>query len=349
MDKQKKYKISFYIVCMNRLDHLKQTLHKNIEDNISYGNVEFILLNYNSKDGLDEWVQSEMSHLIKKGTLKYFKTEEPKYFLRSHSRNVVAKQTTGDIICNVDADNFIGKGFADYVNAQFHKDDNIFLSVNKNGNIKDCYGRICMKRKDFMKLGGYDESMKNYGFEDFDLVNRLKLLGLKNQFIDNKEFLTALNHDDDIRLENEYNSSGIQKIYLRYITPSVSELVFHFMDNRVYWGKIVDNRTHNSESIENLFPENRKFEYEYNLMANKWEIGNYSADGNTLFKNFCVEGIKKNPDYVKITEQKDFMSMVMFFSQIGNRIKMKQNLIEKRIQVNGESFGEGKVVQYKHV
>src|SRR6187402_102950 len=101
----KKNRISFCTVCMNRIEHLKQTLPKNIEDNIAYGNLEFLLLDYNSKDGLEEWVESEMKEYIDKGILHYYKTTEPEYFHRSHSRNMIIKKATGDIVCNIDADN----------------------------------------------------------------------------------------------------------------------------------------------------------------------------------------------------------------------------------------------------
>ena len=68
-------KISFCIVCMNRLYHLKETLIKNIEDNISYEKLEFILLDYNSTDGLEDWVKSNMKDYIEKDSLKYCRAE----------------------------------------------------------------------------------------------------------------------------------------------------------------------------------------------------------------------------------------------------------------------------------
>lgn len=44
------YSISFCTVCMNRTLHLKETLIKNIRDNSAYPNLEYVLLNYGSKD-----------------------------------------------------------------------------------------------------------------------------------------------------------------------------------------------------------------------------------------------------------------------------------------------------------
>ena len=98
------YKISFCTVCMNRLYHLKQTLPRSIKDNMDYPNVEFVLLDYNSEDGLENWVNTEMSDYIDSGVLVYYKTEEPEHFHRSHSRNVMFKLASGDILINLDAD-----------------------------------------------------------------------------------------------------------------------------------------------------------------------------------------------------------------------------------------------------
>ncbi|KKL80749.1 hypothetical protein LCGC14_2001600, partial [marine sediment metagenome] len=53
---RKIYKISFCTTCMGRLYNLKETLPKNIEANGEYPNVEFVILDYNSSDGLGDWV-----------------------------------------------------------------------------------------------------------------------------------------------------------------------------------------------------------------------------------------------------------------------------------------------------
>ena len=93
---------------MNRLSHLKKTLEKNICDNLVYENLEFILLDYNSTDGLENWAKNDLKNYIEKGILKYYRTSEPNSFHRSHSRNVAMKLASGDIVCNLDADNFLG-------------------------------------------------------------------------------------------------------------------------------------------------------------------------------------------------------------------------------------------------
>ena len=58
-------KLSFLTSSMNRLHHIKQTYIKNIENSLPIQgcDVEFILLDYNSSDGLSGWVKSELTNL----------------------------------------------------------------------------------------------------------------------------------------------------------------------------------------------------------------------------------------------------------------------------------------------
>lgn len=354
----KKHKISFCTVCMNRLENLKQTLPKNIADNISYGNIEFVVLNYNSKDGLDEWIANAMAHYLKIGVLVYIKTDEPQYFLRSHSKNIAAKRASGDIICNVDADNFIGKGFADHINERFTKYKNSYLAVKKSSGRRDCYGRICVLKNDFLAVTGYDESMTDYGFEDFDLTNRLELIGKKAKYISNEKFLKVLNHDDDTRLENESNINEIEKIYIKYINHYSSELFYFFKYGDYLKGIVIMNRMRYSDCIQNIFKKNRKDEYTNSLLNSAWEKGTWHKDEFGI----KLKSLKKETQLIltkkgQLRDRKNdgevyyecekavvFQELVMFLSQITNRIKMAHNKKEKRIRVN-DVFGETKLVE----
>jgi len=356
MKQNKKHKISFCTICMNRLYHLKETLPKNIEDNINYENIEFVVLNYNSKDDLDCWMKSEMAEYINSGVVKYYRTIEPNTFQRSHAKNVVSKQATGDIICNVDADNFIGFGFAEYINNAFNINPSIYMAVDKKNTMRDCHGRICLLKEDFLTLEGYDESMSGYGFEDYDLWNRLELLGRKVHYINNTGFLNALTHDDIERLENESNTQSIEKVYVKYIDHAVLELLYLFNNYKFFKGKIIENRLLNSESIDNLFEENRNSEYTYNLINNTWISGEWLSKIHgieliinktnivqlKLGKNKKLETINtfNVEEFHEITSEEETEEMIMFFSQINNRVKMEKNKELLMIAPNKSHFGE---------
>lgn len=173
----KKNKISLCTTCMNRLEDLKQTLPKNIEDNRDYENIEFVLLDYNSNDGLGSWVGSEMIDYINEGILVYYRTEEPEYFDMSHSRNVAFLVATGDIVNNVDADSFTNEGFADIINKIANEQPEKAIFGKSKQLLR---GRIGFYRLEFIHdLGGYDEDLKGYGHDDADIMNRAWELGFK--------------------------------------------------------------------------------------------------------------------------------------------------------------------------
>lgn len=173
----KKYKISICTTSMNRLDDIKRTLLKNIEDNSDYPYVEFVLLDYNSEDGLEDWVKSEMVEHINKGTLVYYRTEEPKFYDMSHSRNIAFKVSTGDIVNTVDADSLTNKGFATYINKLANEQSEKAIFAKSRQLLR---GRLGFFKKDFIELlGGYDEDLRGYGHDDQDLLNRAWKLGFK--------------------------------------------------------------------------------------------------------------------------------------------------------------------------
>jgi hypothetical protein len=183
-EKKKIYKISYCQTCMNRLHDLKETLHLNIEHNKSYPFLEFVILDYNSIDGLGDWIRENMMDQIESGRINYYRTEEPIYFSMSHSRNIAFKVAKGEIVNNLDVDNYTfdtngklkpEKCWAACINniANQHPEKNIFTKSKQRK-----HGRIGFFKNEFIDiLGGYDEDLEGYGWDDHDLVDRAILLG----------------------------------------------------------------------------------------------------------------------------------------------------------------------------
>ena len=154
------YKISFCTTCMGRLHHIKETFLKNIEKSL-YPHCEFILVNYNSPDDLDEWAKNLPKEVI------YIKTTKPTHWLPAHAKNIAHRAATGDILCNIDADNFIVPGFAHYLNELFQKD------VVVRGRGAGVYGRVALRKEHFYAVNGYDENLTTWSGEDTDLARRV--------------------------------------------------------------------------------------------------------------------------------------------------------------------------------
>ena len=169
-------KVSFCTGCMNRLEHLKQTFMKNVIQHLNYlGSVEFVLLNYNSDDELDQWARNNLRSMIDSGIVSYYHTLEPEYWDMSHSKNVSHRLGKGQVLCNLDADNFVGEGFYDCIIEKVYYDKTKF--IRKRGNGKG--GRVALHREHFYAVGGYDEKFcLGWGHEDMDLNSRLERYGL---------------------------------------------------------------------------------------------------------------------------------------------------------------------------
>jgi len=330
---------------MNRLHHLKQTLPKNIADNGDYPNIEFVLLDYNSSDGMEEWVKAEFKEEINSGLVTYFKVEDVEYFDRSHSRNMMFKLATGDIICNIDADNFTGENFANYINTVFNEKENIVLLTDTKRRyyyIRDCIGRFCAKKEDFVAIAGYDESMKGYGLEDDDLYERLLALGREETLITDFSFLQALKHGDEERTKNEFYTSNVHSFYVSYITPERSKVIFLYKDHTYNKGFILaDNTSFVTLKIE----------------GNVWEKGTWEetekgfvlvdevAQSTIYFKESekIIHSKVSGHTYYKIENKAFLASLELQLPLITNKGRYLLNKENADYKVNANGFGKGKV------
>ncbi len=233
MSQQSNIALSICTVSMNRLHHLKETLPKNLKDNEGCAGLEFVLLDYSSTDGLEEWVKANFPSQLASGYLKFHRLEGQEYFDRSHSRNRAFKHANGEILCNVDADNFTGKGFADYVLNAFRREQNIFLTADtkmKSYFLRNAFGRFAVRATDYWAVGGMDEEMKGYGSEILDLHDRLKARGLQERIIGDLSFLNALSHSDEERIQHEFFAQKLYQFYICHHDLEASEALLRFKD-----------------------------------------------------------------------------------------------------------------------
>jgi glycosyltransferase involved in cell wall biosynthesis len=211
-------KITFCTVCMNRLTYLRETLPVNIADNMHYPGVEFIVLDYNSPDGMEDWAQSNLAHYIESGVLKYYKTYEPEYFSLAHSKNMALKLASGNVLGLIDADNYAGADYAAWANSIFCNNGRhaIVTTLRKDHvPFKDQGGKICFDKDLFNSVQGLDESLISYGMDDVDFVNRLEKAGGKRVFIEDPKYLKYIGHSDIERLKNHRLINSVEEIYLQ--------------------------------------------------------------------------------------------------------------------------------------
>lgn len=349
-------KISFCTVCMNRLYHLRETLPVNIRENKDFPAIEFVVLDYNSKDELSDWVQSNLHQYMEAGILKYYKTFEPPFFNMSHSKNLISKLASGDIICNVDADNYAGPQYAAWVNNWFtgNEKNNVLTTIRKTHiPYRDQGGKVCFHKELFHSVQGYDESLVGYGIDDVDLVNRMEKAGGSRVFIEDGHYLRCIEHSDEERLKNLSFNNKLDQIYLLasnaiqsrntvlYLLQDSSfiEVTYAFDEqlkpNSIlsYAGWVVQPNSH------------REGRFEYQPDGLMTTAGNspaihYKKESPGILQSF----VNKEKKYWKniAREDKLYNMLVKAYSECMNRFKYSEN--DQRAEpINTTGWGKGTV------
>lgn len=189
--------LSFCITCKNRFYQIAQTLRQNLEDNRDDKDlIEFVLVDFGSTDGLQEWVAENFTDEIEEGYLKYYYSEQLPFWDASVAKNTSHILAENDIVVNLDCDNFTGKNgglFVMDIMVKYGLDSTI-LHQFSNEFADGSYGRIALSKANFLRLGGYDESFEPSGCQDKDLLLRAQLIGLKYINISDMEYNRAISN-----------------------------------------------------------------------------------------------------------------------------------------------------------
>jgi hypothetical protein len=187
---------------MGRLHHLIQTFPSNI-GLLNSHNCEFLILNYASKDGMHGWATKNLKPWIDKGFVKYLRTEKPEYFSATHAKNIAHKHATGDIICNLDADNFLVDGFIEYL-LEIFQQDIVMVSPSRDiSDIDGSCGKIAIKKQHFYSVNGYDEDQNmGWGCDDTNFQFRVKMQNNLEYVYSPKKFSRVIRHSNEERVQN---------------------------------------------------------------------------------------------------------------------------------------------------
>jgi len=196
--------IVFCTTCKNRTQHLEQTLPRNLADN-NLPNSKFVVLDYNSEDHMARHVLSNFKEELESGKLVYYKYHKKHAFRMAHAKNMAHRLGIiegGDILVNMDADNFTEPNFDQYLLDKFSSADGVFLWANMIKGVlpKGISGRIAVSKDAFLNAGGYDEKYDTYSPDDKDFKARLVRLEYTPLEIDTR-YLNAIRHNDKMRFK----------------------------------------------------------------------------------------------------------------------------------------------------
>jgi glycosyl transferase family 1/glycosyl transferase family 7 (putative galactosyltransferase) len=170
--------ISYCTTCMGRLWQLRCTLDEHLRIFRGRSDVEFVLLDYNSPDGLEAWIRDNplARRAIDEGLLVYAKERTASRLNISKAKNLAHRLAKGDVLVNLDGDNWAAGIDTPLRHAVAATPKLVFHAYN--GCNDGSFGRIALERDSFYRLGGYDESFEPMGYQDEDLLQRAKRVGL---------------------------------------------------------------------------------------------------------------------------------------------------------------------------
>ena len=208
--------IVFCTTCKNRTGHLKRTLPQNLQDNPS---AKFVVVDYGgSDDDLLDWLKDGCGWAIASGRLTVFSYRGHPVFRMAHAKNMAHRLGMllgGDILVNLDADNFAGEGFDDFVAEHFAASPRSFLWAHmvKGEMTRGISGRIAITSSAFHKVGGYDEEkFAEWGPDDKDFNLRLQAVGYEPVEIPRK-FLNSVMHNARVRFKEYKHLRGQETDY----------------------------------------------------------------------------------------------------------------------------------------
>jgi len=216
---------------MNRFNQIRNTLPKNLEDNIKYKNkIEFILVDFNSKDGLKEWILNNFKQELQDNYLKYYYTEELIQWHAPIAKNTSSMLGTGKYIVNLDCDNYTGEEGGKWVLDKFYQfGDNLLLHQSLNIYKSGTMGRISMLKDNFIKLGGYNEQFFPMSHLDGDIIERGKIFGLIYHNDSNNKYNKAILNNKDESVINcinkDYNTMKKINLYISKFNILNNEII----------------------------------------------------------------------------------------------------------------------------
>ena len=167
--------ISYCVPCMNRAYDLKITLPFTIIAANNSQPIEIVILDYDSKDNLVEYVE-EVQKSCK--FLLLVKSYDHKYYSPTHARNIVNLASHGEYIITSDVDIILHDDFFKIIRNIIEKENPVWMYEKKDSGIM---GRPpIFKRDEYIAAGGYDERFNVCGPDDKDICMRMLRRGGKH-------------------------------------------------------------------------------------------------------------------------------------------------------------------------
>lgn len=197
--------ITFVTTCRGRLGHLRETL----PSLAAQPDAAVIVVDYGCPDKSGAWVEANFPDV------QVVRSDDSTRFELARARNLGAQRVQSPWICFVDADTRVDAGFSELLKLLLRAGH--FYQAEPR-NIETWGTSICAKRN-FDRVGGYDEVIQGWGKEDDDFYARLLLAGVRYGTFPG-DMLHGIRHADSERvahyaMKDRWLNESINYVYCR--------------------------------------------------------------------------------------------------------------------------------------
>lgn len=207
-----KEKVSVFTACKDRNDHLVESIR-------SWFKVpeikEIIIVDWSSKIPVTETLRGV---LPPNGVdVRVLRVEDQPKWILTIPFNLAAHNTTYDRLLKLDCDSILKE---DFVKNHRLGSKEFYCGNWRNARCKNenhLNGILYLKKKQFLAVGGYNEFIHTYGWDDSDLYDRLEKAGLKKSDINN-DYVQHFEHSDSIRgVSDTFQSIQVNRLLCEII------------------------------------------------------------------------------------------------------------------------------------
>lgn len=200
--------VAIITTCKDRLHHLQRTLPAMVAQKPD----EVIVVDYDCPQHAGDWVEAHVPRV------QVVRNPGAHGFNLGRARNLGAAETSSQWLLFVDADVVIQPGLIETLRAGVETGA-FYTPQPANSADAQLFGSLCCRTRDFVSVRGYDEMIEGWGFEDQDLRERLKLLGLREIHYA-RELLDPIAHDDSERfvrsdMQDRFQNEAINACYAK--------------------------------------------------------------------------------------------------------------------------------------
>ena len=194
-----KRSFSIITVCKGRLEHLKQSLPRMLEQ----ANSEVIVVDYSCPEGTGDFVEQNFP------AARVVRVDGEEGFSNWTGRNRGAAAATGGLLIFCDADTILTENAVTVIAEAIPESSFGFFTRNSTAHFNKSGFRLgknqlrgfqAIPAGAFRKLGGYDEVLSGYAAGgDTDMENRLILAGMKSTSLGDGIIDDVVEHDNEAR------------------------------------------------------------------------------------------------------------------------------------------------------